>query len=67
MIRRMPDLPHLRSLITGFQMSAAVHVAAIAMPFQLGLGKIDAHMVFKGTGIVQTRGAAMGALGGWTS
>jgi hypothetical protein len=35
MIRRMPDLPRLRSLITGFQMSAAVHVAA-----QLGLSDL---------------------------
>lgn len=35
MIRRMPDLPQLRSLINGFQMSAAVHVAA-----QLGLSDL---------------------------
>jgi hypothetical protein len=31
----MPDLPHLRSLITGFQVSAAVHVAA-----QLGVSDL---------------------------
>jgi hypothetical protein len=35
MIRRMPDLPRLRQVITGFQSSAAVHVAA-----QLGLSDL---------------------------